>query len=61
MKVIIAYPQLLDNGTNSETFDNVSDFRQFSYGVSFTFNGHHVIFPYNNILTVAVQGLDDNE
>ena len=61
MKIIISYPQMLDNGTNRETIDNISDFRELPYGFSFTFNGYHMLFPYNNILAVAVQELDDNE
>lgn len=57
MKIVIAYPQLLDNGTNRETIEDISDFQEKEYGFSFKFNDYYVFFPYTNILSFAVEGL----
>ena len=54
MKITIFYNKKLSTGENFETLENITNFEEKSYGVSFNYEGYYCIFPYYNISSFAV-------
>ena len=61
MKIIIMYPHLLDTGKNMETIENISNFQEKSYGISFNYENGYMFFGYNHIVGFFLMEEDKND
>ena len=61
MDITIFYNKMLNTGYNYETLENISNFQEKSYGVSFKYAGRYVLFPYYNISSFALSEDDKND
>ena len=61
MKITIMYPQLLDTGKNTETIENISNFQEKSYGISFNCENNYIFLGYNHIVGFLLTEEDKND
>lgn len=61
MKIAIMYPQLLDTGKNMETIENISNFQEKSYGISFNYRNGYMFLGYNHIIGFFLMEDDKND
>ena len=61
MKITIMYPQMLDTGSNSETIENISNFQEKPYGISFNFAKGYMFLGYNHIIGFFLREEDKND
>ena len=61
MKIIIMYPQLLDTGKNSEKIENISNFQEKPYGISFNYADGYMFIGYNHIIGFFLVEDDTND
>ena len=61
MNITIMYPQMLNTGRNSETIENISNFQEKSYGISFNYDKGYVFFPYTHIMSFFLTEENNND
>lgn len=63
MKIVIIYPQILDTGSNMETIENISNFQEKPYGISFHINetNGNMFLGYNHIIGYFLTEEDEND
>lgn len=61
MDITIFYNKILNTGSNHETLENISDFKEKSYGISFKYENRYVLFPYYNISSFAISEDENND
>lgn len=61
MKITILYPQLLDTGKNMETIEDISNFQEKSYGISFNYGNGYMFLGYHHIIGFFLTEEDKND
>ena len=61
MKITIVYPQLLNTGKNTEIIEDISNFQEKSYGISFNYENGYMFLGYNHITGFFLMEEDKND
>lgn len=61
MEITVVYPYKLSDGTNFEVFENIENFQEKYYGVSFIKEKLYYLIPYSNILSFLLMEEDNND